>query len=337
MILTKIIGEIVALIENIQQSPWIWGILAAAVFTGYVFSIGGLAIWIERKLAGLLQSRMGPTRVGPIGLFQPIADLLKLLGKEDYVPPHGDKTLFKLAPILLIGSLIAAGATIPFSPLLVGKNMNVGILYILALFAFTPIAVFMAGWGSNDKFSLLASLRYVGQYISYEIPISLSIVAVVAMAGSFSLKSIVGMQKNMWFILYQPLGFVIFLIGLHAEGGRIPFDLQESAQELMGGWNVEYSGLRFGLTMIGEYLHLIIGSMLVVTLFLGGWHGPLLPDVIWFIIKSNVIFVLLLWSRWALPRYRVDQAINIGWKVMLPLSILNLFITGILVTLGGVP
>ncbi|OKY78969.1 MAG: NADH dehydrogenase subunit H [Candidatus Methanohalarchaeum thermophilum] len=327
--------NLVELFNYIRSDPLLWGIIAATVFLVYVFSIGGLSIWIERKWAGLLQSRLGPTRVGPFGILQFVADLIKLVSKEDFVPPDGDKKVFKLAPIVLVSTLIAAGSIIPFSPSLIGSNVNVGILFLIAMFSISPIAVFMAGWGSNNKFSLLGALRNIGQMLSFEIPLSLSIVAVVVMVGSLRIKEIVQAQDQIWFFALQPLGFVVFLLAIHAEAGRTPFDMQESEQELMGGWNVEYSGMRFGLTMVGEYIHLILGSMLVVLLYFGGWKSfGFLPPVIWFIIKTNIALVILMWSRWAIPRFRIDQIIDIGWKYLLPLSILNLLITGALVSMG---
>lgn len=294
----------------------------------------------ERKLLGRFQLRLGPNRVGPAGIWQPLADGMKLLIKEDTVPRGADRFLFLLAPALVATVPLLLFAVIPFGrelhlgdrgiPLVMG-DLNVGLLYILALSSLSVYGVVLGGWSSGSTFSLLGGLRGAAQMISYELAMGLALVPVVMLAGSFSLVDIVAAQEKLPYLLVQPVSFVIFLVSALAESKRLPFDLPEAENELMAGYHTEYSGMRFGLYFLGEYVNMIVLGALVAVFFLGGWQGPLLPPTLLFVMKIVPVPLLLIWSRATLPRLRYDQLMQFGWKVLIPLALVNIVVTGGLV------
>jgi len=284
-----------------------------------------------------MQLRYGPNRVGPFGLLQPLADVIKLLTKEDFVPAAADKWLFLIAPGLSAVTALLTFAVVPFGPPLelFGKtvpmvviDLNVGVLYFLGLSSLAVYGMALGGWASNSKYALLGSIRGLSQLISYELSMGLAIVPVVMMAKSFSLTDIVMAQEKLPFMLLNPVAFLIFLISVLAESKRIPFDLPEAENELVAGFHTEYSGMRFGLFFVGEYINLIILGSMVTVFFLGGWHGPFLPGVIWFSVKVLAICAFFIWVRGSMPRLRYDQLMHFGWKILLPISLLNVLITG---------
>jgi|TARA_B100000315_G_C14544889_1_gene572724 NADH-quinone oxidoreductase subunit H len=296
--------------------------------------------WIERKIAGHIQQRLGPMRVGWHGLLQPLADGIKLLTKEDHIPAEADRFLFTLAPIIALVPPFLVFVAIPIgdSVTIFGTeitlylaDMNVGLLYILAVAGIEVYGVIFAGWASNSKYAVLGSLRTCAQMISYEIPMGFSVIGVVMLAHSMSLLDIVEAQAGLWNVVYQPLGFFVFFVAGLAEAQRIPFDLPEAEGDLCAGYHTEYSGMRFSFFMISEYLIVVFLSALIVLLFFGGWHGVLipLPPVVWFLLKLSFFIWVFMWLRFTFPRYRYDQLMSIGWKVLLPLSLANILISGI--------
>lgn len=302
-----------------------------------VLTLAAYLVLAERRILAFIQDRLGPNRTGPFGLLQPVADVIKMLTKEDVRPAGADKWLFSLAPAMAAIPAIMMFAVIPWgAPLtvagrevpLVVADLNVGLLFFLALSAIAVYSVALGGWASNSKYSLLGGIRGLAQLISYELSMALSIVPVVMLARSFSLTDIVNAQRNMPFIVYQPLAFVIFLISIAAECRRIPFDLPEAESELVAGFHAEYSGMRFGLFFVGEYINVIALGGLAATFFLGGWHGPLLPPLVWFLIKVLLFAFFFIWMRGTLPRLRYDQLMHFGWKVLTPLALLNILATG---------
>jgi len=286
-------------------------------------------IWLERKIAGHIQVRLGPMRVGWHGLLQPIADALKVMLKEDVISVSADKLVFILAPVLIFIPALMAFLVIPFGKGIVLKDLNIGILYIFAITTLTVLSILMAGWGSNNKWSLLGAFRSAAQIVSYEVPLVLSIIGVIMITGSLSMVKIVEAQRNIWFILVQPLGFLLYLIAATAEVNRTPFDIPEAESELVAGYNVEYSGIKFAMFFLAEYANLFLVSAIAATLFLGGWQGPYLPSFVWFLLKTFAMVFLLMWFRWTFPRFRVDQLMDLGWKLLVPLAFLNIFLTGI--------
>ena len=301
-----------------------------------ILTLAAYLVFAERKILAWVQDRKGPNRVGPFGLLQPLADLIKLLTKEDFLPAAADKWLFYLAPAMAAIPAIMIFAVIPFgAPLtvaghsvpLVVADLNIGLLFFLALSSIAVYGVAIGGWASNSKYSLLGGIRGLAQLISYELSMGLSLVPIVMLARSFSLTEIVDAQAAVPFIVYQPLAFVIFLISITAECKRIPFDLPEAEGELVAGFHTEYSGMRFGLFFVGEYINIIVLGGLATTLFLGGWHGPLLPPVVWFSLKTLSFAFFFIWMRGTLPRLRYDQLMHLGWKVLTPLALLNILVT----------
>jgi len=301
-----------------------------------ILTLAAYLVFAERRILAWVQDRKGPNRVGPFGLLQPLADLIKLLTKEDVLPAAADKWLFYLAPAMAAIPAIMIFAVIPFgAPLqvaghtvpLVVADLNIGLLFFLALSSIAVYGVAIGGWASNSKYSLLGGIRGLAQLISYELSMGLSLVPVVMLARSFSLTEIVDAQAAVPFILYQPLAFIIFLISITAECKRIPFDLPEAEGELVAGFHTEYSGMRFGLFFVGEYINIIVLGGLATTLFLGGWHGPLLPPVVWFTLKTLAFAFFFIWMRGTLPRLRYDQLMHLGWKVLTPLALLNILVT----------
>jgi NADH-quinone oxidoreductase subunit H len=300
-----------------------------------VLSFSAGVIWFERRLLGLWQDRYGPNRVGPFGLLQVLADMIKIFTKEDWIPPFADKPVFIVAPAIIISTVLMSFAVIPFAPAIGVVNLNVGLLFFLAMSSIGAYSVVLAGWSSNNKYSLLGGLRASAQMLSYEVFMSLSLMGVVLLAGSFSLRDIVDAQKGLWFCIPQLLGLVIFLIAGLAETHRLPFDLPEAESELVAGYHSEYSGMKFGMFFVGEYLGITLISAVIVTLFFGGWLGPILPPVIWFVLKTLVFVAGFILFRASLPRPRYDQLMSLGWKVLLPLALINLVVTGgILLALG---
>jgi NADH-quinone oxidoreductase subunit H len=309
-----------------------------------MLTLAAYLVLIERKLLGRIQERYGPNRVGPFGLLQPLADGIKMITKEDFKPAGADKWLFYLAPAMAVIPAIMIFAVIPFSPPahLFGHriemqvaDLNVGLLLFIALSSLAVYGVALGGWASNSKYPLLGGIRGLAQLISYEIPMGLSLVPVVMLARSLQLSEIVAAQQSCWFIIFQPLAFVIFLISVIAECKRIPFDIPEAENELVAGFHTEYSGMRFGLFFVGEYINIIVLGGLAATFFLGGWHGPLLPPILWFMVKTGAFAFLLIWLRGTLPRLRYDQLMHFCWKILTPLALLNILATGWFIVLTG--
>ena len=285
-------------------------------------------VWIERRGMARMQLRLGPNRTGPFGLLQPVADAIKVLLKEDIIPDKGDKMVHWLAPLVAFIPTLMIFAVVPFQNGALLADLNIGILYVVAISSVSTVGIFMAGWGSNNKYSLLGAMRNVAAVVSYEIPLVLAIVGVVLIAGSLSLNQIV-MAQNIPFILLQPLGFLLFFIAGCAEINRSPFDLFEADSELVAGFHTEYSGMKFALFYLTEYAEALAISAIIATLFLGGWRGPLLPPWLWFLGKVIVVFFVMVWTRTTFPRVRIDQLMALAWKFLLPLALINLFITAI--------
>lgn len=288
--------------------------------------------WLERKFASRMQSRIGPQRVGkPWGLFQPIADGLKLLIKEDIIPQAADRIIYNLAPIVVLLATLLVWVTIPFGYGRAIADLNIGILYILAVSSLAVIGIFMAGWGSNNKYSILSGMRAVNQLISYEVPLVLSALVPVLLAGSMRMSDIMAAQKGLWFIAYPVIGqvaFILFMMAALAESNRIPFDITEAESELVAGYTVEYSGMKFAFFFLAEYAHLLAVSMIASILFLGGTNGPFLPGGLWLTVKVVLMFLFILWIRWSLVRIRLDQILSLSWKVLFPVSLATLILAG---------
>jgi NADH-quinone oxidoreductase subunit H len=309
-------------------------IIVAGVLGG-AMTIGGLLIWLERRLLGLWQDRYGPNRVGPFGLLQSVADIIKILAKEDWVPPFADKQVFVIAPAIIVVTVLMSFAVIPFAPGISIADINIGLLFFLGMSSLGVYSVVLAGWSSGSKYSLLGGLRAAAQMISYEVFMGLSLCGVIMSAGSFSLGEIVGAQRGLWFCIPQFFGLVVFLIAGLAETHRLPFDLPEAESELVAGYHTEYSGLKFGMFFFGEYLGITLIASLITVLFFGGWMGPFLPPAVWFFLKTFLFICGFILLRASLPRPRYDQLMAFGWKAMLPLSLLNLVITGGIILASG--
>jgi NADH-quinone oxidoreductase subunit H len=292
-------------------------------------------IWLERRLLALWQDRYGPNRVGPFGLLQVVADMIKVFTKEDWIPPFADKPVFIIAPAIIVVTIITALAVIPFAPGVFVVDLNVGLLFFLAMSSLGVYSVALGGWSSASKYSLLGGLRAAAQMLSYEVFMGLSLMGVVMHAGSFNLTDIVNAQRGMWFCIPQFLGLVVFFIAGIAETHRLPFDLPEAESELVAGFHSEYSGMKFGMFFVGEYLGVTLVSAFIVTLFFGGWMGPVLPPIVWFTIKTFFFIAVFILLRASLPRPRYDQLMSYGWKVMLPLALLNLLVTGGIILAAG--
>lgn len=290
------------------------------------------AILFERKVIGYMQVRVGPNRHGPWGLLQTAADVMKLLLKEDIIPAQVDRKIFIIAPVIAFAPSYMILATIPWSESFVGANLNIGILYFIGISSITTLGVLMGGWSSNNKYSLMGAMRGVAQMVSYEIPLVLAIIGVVILAGSLNLNEIIYAQRDMgiWFIIPQFLGFVIYMIAAIAELNRSPFDLPEAESELVSGYHTEYSGFRMAFFFLAEYVYAIAISALATTLFLGGWLGPVLPGLVWFLLKMCLFMFVWFWLRATMPRVRVDQLMSFGWKVLIPLALLNIVITAVI-------
>ena len=320
---------------------WIAGFIIlmakSAILLLFLLLLAAYLVWLERKFLARLQVRYGPNRAGKFGLLQPIADTIKMLTKEDIVPAAADRFIFLLAPAVVATTALMMFAVVPFGShlTLFGRNvplvitdLNVGLLYVFALSSLGVYGVAMGGWASNSKYSLLGGIRGAAQMISYELSLGLSLIPIVMLADSFSIVDIVNRQEKYPFILVQPLAFIIFMISAMAESKRIPFDLPEAENELGAGYHTEYSGIRFGLFFLGEYVHLQVLGALVAVLFLGGWRGPVLPAPLWLFIKIIFVALVMIWVRGTLPRLRYDQLMALGWKVLIPAALLNIMVTG---------
>jgi NADH-quinone oxidoreductase subunit H len=322
---------------------WIAGfiilVVKLTIILLFVLLVAAYLVWVERKFLARLQIRYGPNRAGIYGLLQPLADIVKLITKEDTVPDGADKALFLIAPAIVATTAFLMFSVVPFGgaitlwghriPLVV-TDLNIGILFVFAMSSLSVYGVALGGWASNSKYALLGGIRGAAQMISYELSLGLSLIPVVMMAHSFSVVDIVEAQQRYPFIIFQPLAFLIFLISAMAESKRIPFDLPEAENELIAGYHTEYSGMRFGLFFLGEYVHIMVFGGLLAVFFLGGWHGPFLPPLVWLLIKMALAALFMIWVRGTLPRLRYDQLMVLGWKVLIPLALLNILVTGAL-------
>jgi NADH-quinone oxidoreductase subunit H len=300
----------------------IFGVLVVSIATS------ALLIWVERRLLGLWQDRYGPNRAGPFGSLQIVADMIKILTKEDWIPPFADKPVFVIAPTIGVFTILMTFSVIPFTEAIGVVNLNIGLLFFLAMAGLGVYGVVLGGWSSNSKYSLLGGIRAAAQMLSYEVFMGLSLMGVVLLAGSFDLREIVEAQRKMWFCVPQFVGMVIFVVAGIAESHRLPFDLPEAESELVAGFHTEYSGMKFGMFFLAEYLGIILISAMIVTLFFGGWLGPFLPPIVWFLGKTLFFVMGFILLRASLPRPRYDQLMSFGWKILLPLSLLNAVATG---------
>jgi NADH-quinone oxidoreductase subunit H len=313
-------------------------LIAAVVILGVMFGALLFAagiIWVERRLLGVFQERYGPNRAGVFGVMQVLADMLKIFTKENWIAPFADKAIFVIAPAIIMITTLASFSVIPIAPAILVSDLDIGLLFFLGMSSFAVYSVALAGWASNNKYSLLGAIRAVGQMVSYEVFMGLSLMGVVLLAGSFSMRDIVEAQRGLWYVVPQFVGFVVFFIAGLAETRRIPFDIPEAESELVAGYHTEYSGFKFAMFYVGEYIGITLISMMVVTLFFGGWQGPVLPPIVWFLGKTFAFIALFILVRAALPRPRYDQLLSFGWKLMLPLSLLNLAVTGGIVLAVG--
>jgi NADH-quinone oxidoreductase subunit H len=302
------------------------GALYGIVIVTVLLSIVAIGIWFERKFAGRMQSRLGPTMVGPVGLLQPIADIVKLLQKEDIVPKDADRRLFDLAPVLAALLSLASAAVIPFSPQIVASDLDVGVLYILALGALMVVPTFAAGWASNNKFALLGGMRAIAQSVSYGVPLVLATMVPVILSGTMSVSGIVAWQSEHHWIAVWPVvpglpAFALFFLAMLAESNRIPFDIPEAESELVAGVTTEYTGAKFVLFYMAEYVHTLVGSAVAAALFLGGWDGPFAPGLHWMVAKTLLLFAAVYWVRWSLVRFRADQLMELCWKRLVPIGV----------------
>jgi NADH-quinone oxidoreductase subunit H len=307
----------------------IFGVLAGALV------IAALNIWLERRLLALWQDRYGPNRVGPFGLFQVLADMIKILTKEDWIPPFADRPVFVITPGIIVVTVLFAYAVIPFTSSIEVAGLDIGVLFFLAMSSLGVYSIALAGWSSDNKYALIGGLRAVAQMLGYEVYMGLSVMGVCMMAGSFHLREIVEAQKNIWFCIPQCLGLVIFFIAGIAEARRLPFDLPEAESELVAGFYTEYSAMKFGMFFLGEYLGITLISAMIVTLFFGGWLGPYLPPLMWFVVKTFFFIGFFILIRASLPRPRYDQLMVWGWKWMLPLALVNVLVTGGILLAGS--
>jgi NADH-quinone oxidoreductase subunit H len=336
----ELAGIFRALYKLLESSglPQIWvdviAMAAAAVFVfGFLAVVALFLVWWERKVSAHIQQRFGPMLTGWHGWRQTIADAIKLLQKEDITPITADRPVYYWAPIIAFTAAFAAYIVIPFGKGLIVSDLNIGILFILAITTFTVISLLMAGWGSNNKYALLGGMRSAAQVVSYEVPMVVSVLAVIVFAGSLSMVDIVRSQAAVyqWYIFrlpFGPIAFIIYIITATAETNRTPFDLPEAEQELVAGFNVEYSGMKFAMFFLAEFVNMFTVSAIGTTLFLGGWQGPLLPSWIWFMIKTLALVFVFMWFRWTYPRLRVDQLMEFSWKFLLPISFANLILAG---------
>ncbi len=314
-----------------------FGLLIGKVLLALVLSLLNVLLitWIERKVLGRVQLRYGPMVTGFHGLLLPIADAAKLIFKEDIVPEEADRLIFWVAPAIVFIPSFVLYMFIPFSPTIMAWPYDMGLFFLLAVAAMFPMGFTLAGWASHNKYSLLGALRAAAQQISYEVPMLLAALGVALLAGSVRFTDIVAAQKNLWFIVTQPLSFLIFAAAVLVELNRTPFDMPEAESELVAGYHVEYGGMKFALFFLTEYSNLFVMSGVAVLLFLGGWNGPFLPPLLWFVIKTYAVVATFSWVRGSLPRMRVDQLMEFSWRVLLPVGLLNLLLTGAVITWRG--
>lgn len=318
-----------------NQHEIIAGLLNIGLGLAFVMVASALLTWVERRLLGFWQDRPGPNRAGPFGILQAVADGIKLLFKQDWIPPFADAGVFILAPAIAMVTVMLALAVIPATPVIgIIGNLNVGVLFFLAMSGLGVYSVVLAGWASNNKFSLLGGMRAAAQMVSYEVFMGLSLIGVVMLAGSFNLTEIVHSQRHLWYVVPQFLGCIVFFLGGIAETHRLPFDLPEGENELGAGFHTEYSGMKFGMFFVGEYIGIMLVSAMTTVLFLGGWYGPFLPPFLWFGIKTGLLIGFFILLRAALPRPRYDQFMAFGWKLLLPITLLNILVTGALMLAG---
>jgi len=308
-------------------------ILTAAVVAVFVLLTFMFLTYLERKIIARIQDRIGPNRVGPLGLLQPVADAIKMMTKEDITPTAAHRAAFNVAPILVVAPPLMVFAVVPFGQGMIATDLNIGILYAIAISSLGTIGLLMAGWSSRNKFSLIGAMRAVAQMISYEVPMVLSLMGVLMITGSLSMGQIVEKQA-VPFIILQPVAFIIYFISSVAELNRTPFDIPEAESEIISGYHTEYSGMKFAMYMMAEYISVIAMAAVGTTVFLGGWKGPILPSYIWFLLKIYLIIFVLMWFRGTLPRLRVDQLQSFAWKFCVPVALLNIFMSGILVYLA---
>ena len=307
---------------------WSHTALTIAIILGSCLTLAGMLIWVERRLLGVWQERYGPNRLGPGGCLQSLADMIKIFTKEDWIPPFADKAVFVITPAIVVITALMSFVVIPIAPNFVVADLNVGVLFFLAMSSLAAYSVIIGGWASNNKFAFLGSLRAIAQLLSYEVFMGISLMGAVILAGSFNLSDIVNAQQDQWFVIPQFLGFLGFFMAGLAEAHRTPFDMPEAEAELVAGYHSEYSGMKFGMFFVGEYLSILLLSAMTVILFFGGWHGPWLPPVVWFGLKMFGFIALIILIRAAWPRYRFDQLLSFGWKVVMPLALINLLVTG---------
>jgi NADH-quinone oxidoreductase subunit H len=300
------------------------------ILLAVVLTMAAGLIWVERRLLALWQDRYGPNRVGPAGLLQVLADTVKILFKEDWIPPFADRPVFVIAPAIGFVTVLLSFAVVPVGLGIIVSDLNVAVLFFLGMSSLGVYGVMLAGWSSHDKYALLGGFRAAAQMLSYEVFMGLSLMGTVLLAGSFDLVRIVEAQRRVWFVVPQFLGFLLFLVAGVAETRRLPFDLPEAESELVAGFHSEYSGMKFGLFFVGEYLGVVLISAMISVLFFGGWLGPWLPGVVWIFLKTSFFIALFILLRASLPRPRFDQLMGFGWKVMLPLALTNLLVTGAL-------
>jgi NADH-quinone oxidoreductase subunit H len=310
-------------------------VAAAVIIFGFLAVCALFLVWWERKVSAHIQQRFGPMRTGWHGWRQTVADAIKLIQKEDITPTTADRAVFYWAPIMCFVAAFAVYVVMPFGDGLIVSDLNVGILYVVAITSFTIISLLMAGWGSNNKYALLGGMRSAAQVVSYEVPMVVTICSVVLFVGSLSMVDIVQSQAQIyqWYIFrlpFGPIAFIIYIITGTAETNRTPFDLPEAEQELVAGFNVEYSGMKFAMFFLAEFVNMFTVSAIGTTLFLGGWQGPFLPSWMWFLGKTLVLVFVLMWFRWTYPRLRVDQLMEFSWKFLLPLSFANLILAGLM-------
>jgi NADH-quinone oxidoreductase subunit H len=319
-----------------------WAMIKIVVILFGMLGVVSYMIFAERKIAGHMQARVGPNRVGPFGLLQPIADVLKLFFKEEFIPADANKVIFHIAPMLAVVPALVTFSVIPIGPNFIVTDINVGLLLFLAMSSLGVYSITLGGWSSNNKYALLGGLRSAAQMVSYELAMGLSTIGVLLIAGSLSLVDIVHAQASAiqlgplalprWFVFYQPVAFAVFMITALAETNRAPFDLPEAEAELVAGFHTEYSSMKFGLFFLGEFANVITICSIAVTLFLGGWNGPWLPDslkFLWFFAKLGALLFFFIWVRWTYPRLRYDQLMNLGWKVLLPVALANIVVTSV--------
>lgn len=314
-------------------------VIKVVVFFAVLMLFVAYGTYAERKVAGGIQDRIGPLHCGPFGLLQPLADGLKLFFKEDITVSKADKITYYLAPILAVVPAILVIGVIPVDEHIAITDVNIAVLYFLAVSSLSVYAIMLGGWSGNSKYPLLGGLRSAAQFLSYELVLGLSIVSVVMLVGSFSLRDIVVYQKDFWMIFKQPVAFICYLIAAIAELNRAPFDLPEAESELVGGYHTEYSSMKFAMFFLGEYANMVVSSAIATALFLGGWYAPfgilpIIPGFVWFLLKVFILFFFMLWIRWTYPRFRYDQLMGFSWKILMPITLINILVTGFIVTVG---